>query len=31
MIDHVGLKVSDYEKSLIAEFEKYLPHTPPWK
>ena len=26
-----GAYAGDYEASLIAEFEKFLPTTPPWK
>ena len=26
-----GNYAGDYEKSLIEEFDEYLPETPPWK
>jgi hypothetical protein len=26
-----GVYAGEYEASLIAEFERYLPDTPPWK
>jgi len=26
-----GIFAGDYEASLIAEFDKYLPELPPWK
>jgi hypothetical protein len=26
-----GTYAGDYEAQLIAEFEQYLPETPPWK